>query len=144
VGGGLQAAAHRHAWRLATRLGCRAVVRVAGVCAVTVGGVARTRAAEDLVSDTASPETVSTAAPPLTMSVPSSPQSESIPFDGTTLSVDYRLATWAGKTRIYHRMVVEGPNDQLIGQQMAPSVEQRIPSILRGLVRLAESPSLTD
>jgi hypothetical protein len=64
----------------------------------------------------------------------------SFDFDGTTLSVDYRLAIWAGKTRIYHRMVVEGPNDQLIGQQMAPSVEQRIPSILRGLVRLAESP----
>jgi hypothetical protein len=60
-------------------------------------------------------------------------------LDGATLSADYRIAMWAGRTRVYHRMVVEGPNDQLVGQQMAPIVAERIPNILQALVRLAES-----
>jgi len=61
-----------------------------------------------------------------------------IDLDGGTLSVTYRIRVWAGSTRIDHRMVVEGPNDQVIGQQMASVVAQRIPHILQELVRLAE------
>jgi len=64
-----------------------------------------------------------------------------IDLDGATLSVDYRVAIWAERTRVYHRMVVEGPNDQLVGQQMAPIVAQRIPHILQTLVSMAESSS---
>lgn len=60
-------------------------------------------------------------------------------LDGATLSVVHRTAPWAGKTRVYHRMIVEGSNDQLVGQQMAPIVAQRIPHILERLARLAES-----
>lgn len=63
-----------------------------------------------------------------------------IDLDGATLSVVYRVAIWAGNTRIYHRMVVEGANDQVVGQQMAPIVAERIPRILQALGRLAESP----
>ena len=62
----------------------------------------------------------------------------SFDLDGGTLSVVYRVAIWAGTPRVYHRMIVEGPNDQVIGQQMASVVEQRVPSVLRELVRLAE------
>jgi polyketide cyclase/dehydrase/lipid transport protein len=60
-------------------------------------------------------------------------------LDGGMLSVTYRVAIWNESTRIYHRMVVEGPNDQEIGQQMASIVAERVPSILHALVRLAES-----
>ncbi len=60
-------------------------------------------------------------------------------LDGATLSVVHRTALWAGKTRVYHRMVVEGANDQVVGQQMAPIVAERIPGILERLARLAES-----
>lgn len=62
-----------------------------------------------------------------------------IDLDGATLSVVYRVAIWAGSTRVYHRMVVEGPNDQVIGQQMAPLVAERIPNVLQELSRRAES-----
>jgi uncharacterized protein YndB with AHSA1/START domain len=60
-------------------------------------------------------------------------------LDGGVLSVVYRVAIWVGNTRVYHRMIVEGPNDQALGQLMAPVVAERIPSILEQLVRLAES-----
>lgn len=62
-----------------------------------------------------------------------------IDLDGATLSVVYRVAIWAGATRIYHRMIVEGPNDQVVGQQMATVVSERIPHILQELSRVAES-----
>jgi hypothetical protein len=62
-----------------------------------------------------------------------------IDLDGATLSVVYRVAIWAETTRIYHRMVVEGPNDQLVGQQMSPIVAERIPHVLQELTRVAES-----